>query len=190
MRNDRSLSSKCLTVIWLSVALMSVSTGQVQGRVRGRLHARLSPHSGPTATAGARASAERVLGVEERIYWQTRIEEVQYRARIAASPDAARVPFDEAVPADTIRGKVEDTLRRTDALERFWQEPITDAQLQAEIDRMTAQTKQPELLIQLFAALNNDPNLVAECLARPQLAERFVRSKFAYDGRIHEGVRD
>src|SRR5206468_703913 len=36
-------------------------------------------------------------------------------------------------------------------------------------------TKQPEVLRELFAALGNDPFVIAECLARPVLAERFAR---------------
>jgi N-acetylneuraminic acid mutarotase len=42
------------------------------------------------------------------------------------------------------------------------------------MDRMASHTRQPELLRELFAALNNDPFIVAECLARPILSERLV----------------
>ena len=39
---------------------------------------------------------------------------------------------------------------------------------------MASHTKQPEVLRELFAALGNDPFVIAECLARPLLAERFA----------------
>jgi hypothetical protein len=39
---------------------------------------------------------------------------------------------------------------------------------------MASQTKQPGVLRELFVALGNDPFVVAECLARPILAERLV----------------
>src|SRR4029453_17170027 len=45
-------------------------------------------------------------------------------------------------------------------------------QLQTEMDRMAQHTKQPEVLRELFAALGNDPFVIAECLARPVLSER------------------
>jgi hypothetical protein len=68
--------------------------------------------------------------------------------------------------------KVQDYLRDSLMLEDYWQRPITIEQLQAEMDRMTKHTKQPEVLRELFKALGNDPFAIAECLARPALAER------------------
>src|SRR5438270_768748 len=44
------------------------------------------------------------------------------------------------------------------------------------MDRMAQLTKQPEVLRELFAALGNDPFVIAECLARPVLAERLIRN--------------
>ena len=67
--------------------------------------------------------------------------------------------------------KVEDYLRKSQMLEDHWQRPITAEQLQAEMDRMAKHTKQPEVLRELFKALGNDPFAIAECLARPALAE-------------------
>src|SRR5437773_4248858 len=74
----------------------------------------------------------------------------------------------------TIEQKVQDYLRNSEVLEQSWQKPITPEQLQAEMDRMAQHTKQPEVLRELFAALGNDPVVIAECLARPVLAERFA----------------
>src|SRR5207249_9644410 len=54
-----------------------------------------------------------------------------------------------------------------------------------EMDRMAQQTKQPEVLRELFDALGNDPLIIAECLARPALAERQLTSWYAYDQRVH-----
>jgi hypothetical protein len=70
--------------------------------------------------------------------------------------------------------KVTDYLRKSQALEDYWQRPITAEQLQAEMDRMAKQTKQPDVLRQLFDALGNDPFVIAECLARPILTERLI----------------
>ena len=39
---------------------------------------------------------------------------------------------------------------------------------------MARNTKQPEVLRELFEALGNDPFVIAECLARPAVAERLV----------------
>jgi hypothetical protein len=74
---------------------------------------------------------------------------------------------------EQLKERVADYLRKSQALEDYWQRPITADQLQAEMDRMAKHTKQPEVLRELFEALENDPFLIAECLARPALAEHF-----------------
>src|SRR5437660_7603480 len=42
------------------------------------------------------------------------------------------------------------------------------------MDRMARDTKQPEVLRELFEALGNDSFVIAECLVRPVLTERLV----------------
>ena len=42
------------------------------------------------------------------------------------------------------------------------------------MDRIAEYSKQPESVRELFATLGNDPVMIAECLARPALAERLV----------------
>ena len=80
-----------------------------------------------------------------------------------------------------IEKKVEDYLRNSQALEDYWQRPITADQLQAEMERMASHTKQPEVLRELFEALGNDPFVIAECLARPVLTERLIADLSAQD---------
>ena len=46
---------------------------------------------------------------------------------------------------------------------------------------MARNTKQPEVLRELFQALGNDPFVIAECLARPVLTERLVTELSAHD---------
>ena len=57
------------------------------------------------------------------------------------------------------------------------------------MDRMAQHTKQPEVLRELFKALGDDPFVIAECLARPLLAERLVTAWNAFDERIHGDLR-
>src|SRR6266478_2901787 len=84
-----------------------------------------------------------------------------------------------------IEEKVEDYLRNSQALEDYWQRPITPDQLQAEMERIASQTKQPGVLREIFSALGNDPFVIAECLARPVLAERLLTQLYAHDERFH-----
>jgi len=71
--------------------------------------------------------------------------------------------------------KVQDYVGESQMLADYWQRPITADQLQAEMDRMAQHTRQPEVLRELFETLGNDPLVLAECLARPILAERMFK---------------
>ncbi len=120
---------------------------------------------------------QRTLTSTERVAYQKAIEEVYWRHRVwpKSRPDP-KPSLDVVMPHVQIEKKVEDYMRKSQALEGYWQRSITVEQLQAEIDRMAQRTKQPEVLRELFAALGNDPFVIAECLARPILEERLVTS--------------
>jgi N-acetylneuraminic acid mutarotase len=114
------------------------------------------------------------LTFADRVAYQRAIEDVYWRHRIwpKERPDS-KPSLDAVMSQAQLEKKVEDYLRNSQALEDYWQPPITAEQLQAELDRMAKHTKQPEVLRELFEALGNDPFVIAECLARPTLAERF-----------------
>ena len=118
-------------------------------------------------------SSQRTLTFAERVAYQRVIEEVYWRHRIWSKerPDL-KPSFDAVMSYAQLEQKVQNYLRNSQALEDSWQRPITAEQLQAEMDRMAQHTKQPEVLREIFAALGNDPFVVAECLARPILSER------------------
>lgn len=73
-----------------------------------------------------------------------------------------------------IEEKVRDYLRNSRVLEDYWRQPLSFQQVQAEMERMARDTKNPEMLRELFEALGNDPFVIAECLARSALSERLV----------------
>src|SRR5204863_8402551 len=124
----------------------------------------------------------KTLTFEERVGYQYAIEEVYWRHRIWPKVNPGPKPsLDEVMSPTQIQQKVNDYLRNSQLLADHWQRPITGEKLQAEMRRMAGPTKQPELLQELFAALNNDSALVAECLARPVLSERLVREFYAHD---------
>ena len=119
--------------------------------------------------------SRRILTFSERVAYQRAIEEVYWRHRIwpKERPDS-KPSLDAVMSQAQLENKVADYLRDSQALEDYWQSPITSKQLQAEMDRTARHTKQPEVLRELFEALGNDPAVIAECLARPVLAERLL----------------
>ena len=136
------------------------------------------------------AAAARDLTFEDRVAAQKAIEQVYWDHRVWPKENPAPKPRLSAVMSDdAIRAKVEDYLRMSALLNSFWRQPIRGEELQAEVERMVRQTKAPETLREIFVALNNDPFLFAECLARPLLAQQLIESTFASDERIHGSQR-
>ena len=126
-------------------------------------------------------ASQKTLTFAERVAYQRAIEEVYWRHRIWPRERSDPKPsFDAVMSQAQLARKVHDYLRKSQALQNYWQQPITCEQLQAEINRMVKHTKQPEMLQELVQALGKDPLVVAECLAKPILAERLFTSALVY----------
>src|SRR5881396_2930026 len=132
----------------------------------------------------------RTLTFAQRVAYQRAIEDVYWRHRIwpRERPDP-KPSLDAVMSQAQLEKKVTDYLHKSQALEDYWERPISAEQLQAEMDRMATHSKQPEVLRELFAVLGNDPFVIAECLARPALADRLLTSWYAYDQRIHGDLK-
>ena len=156
-------------------------------------------NNAPAGAIGQESAASAVrknpsMSFADRVAYQRAIEEVYWRHRTWPKTRPEPKPsLDSVMSQATIEQKVQDYLRKSELLEQEWQKParnashndaggpITPAQLQAEMERMAQHSKQPELLRELFAALDNDPFVIAECLARPVLSERLVTIFYAHD---------
>src|SRR5204863_5070831 len=102
-------------------------------------------------------ASQTTLTFAERVAYQQAIEEVYWRHRIWPKERPDPKPSLDAVMSQAqLEKKVADYLRKSQALEDYWQRPITAEQLQAEMDRMAQNTKQPEVCQELFEALGND----------------------------------
>jgi FG-GAP-like repeat/Divergent InlB B-repeat domain/FG-GAP repeat len=123
----------------------------------------------------APAAQTRTLTFADRVAYQRAIEEVYWSHRIWPKENGKPKPsLDQVMSQAQIEQKVGHYLRNSQLLEQYSQRPITPEQLQAEMDRMARQTKQPKVLRELFTALGDDPTVIAECLARPTLSDRLV----------------
>src|SRR5262245_898610 len=114
------------------------------------------------------AAESRRLSLEERVDCQQRLERVDWQYRIWPKENPHPKPaLDELMPRSLIRAKVEDDLRKSQALAAIWGRPLSAAQLQREMIRMARDSKQPARLRAQWDALGNDSFLIAECVARP-----------------------
>jgi len=138
-----------------------------------------------TLLCGITAVAQQALDIAARVSYQRAIEEVYWQHRVWPAQNTTPKPaLDSVISAQQLQAKAETGLRLSNALASLWNSPITGAQLQAEMNRMARDSKQPDVLSELFAALNNDPSVIAEALARPALAERLARNFYQNDPRF------
>jgi hypothetical protein len=145
----------------------------------------------PPATGGKLAFSRtqtqeqlrRTVTFAERTAYQYAIEEVYWRHRIWPKENPGpKPPLDAIVSQRQIEQKVEEYLRKSQLVADRRGSPITGSELQTEMERMANHTREPEVLGELFEALGNDPFVIAECLAKPILAERLVSSLGADGG--------
>ncbi len=140
---------------------------------------------------GAAPSLHRsVLDREARIDAQTRIERVYYRHRLwPAENKMSKPPFETMITAAEIERKAGAPVRMSAALKKHWNLELTPAMLQAELERMERESKDRATLHELFAALGNDPYLIAETLARYNLVHAALRQHYARDLALHSEAR-
>jgi N-acetylneuraminic acid mutarotase len=128
----------------------------------------------------------RAFSFAERVAYQRIIEDIYWRHRIWPKENPDPKPSLDAVMSQAqLENKVAGYLRDSLALQDYWQQPIASEQLQAEMDRMARDTKQPEVLRELFEALGNDPAVIAECLVRPILTGRLIADFSGQDQAQH-----
>jgi hypothetical protein len=112
------------------------------------------------------------------------IERVYHEHRTGTKP-----PFEQALPRATIERLVRDELEEEAVLARAYAVKIDDSMIEAEVARIDATTRAPEMLAEIKAALGNDPARFARAMARPIVVERTLRARFANDDSLHAPQR-
>jgi hypothetical protein len=106
------------------------------------------------ATRRKNQSRPRAFSFAERVAYQRIIEDVYWRHRIWPNENPDPKPALDAVMSQAqLENKVAELSARLARVGRLPAQPITAEQLQAEMDRMARDTKQPEVLRELFEAL-------------------------------------
>ena len=144
-----------------------------------------------TAAVLAPSSLSAVAGDENKgdsiaslVAAQTAVERVYHDRRTGNHR-----PFEEAVPAAAIEAKVRLARKKERLLEQVYGVVLADDQLAEEVARINANTRAPEMLAEIKAALGDDRDLFARAFARPILVERELRKRFTNDNARHSGQR-
>ena len=133
---------------------------------------------------------EGALSLDDRISCEKAIQQVYWKHTLWQNDDnQAKPPLEKILPDAQIKEKVEGLMRKTNALAEYWQQPVTGAHLQAEMERMARNSKDPDLLRELWKALGNNPEKIAVCLAQPGYIEGLIHKRFAFDERMHGALK-
>lgn len=112
------------------------------------------------------------------------VERIYYNHRLGV-----KSAFNLALPPKALEQLVRQDLLKESVLRRVYHFEITPAILDAEVRRIDATTRAPEVLAELKAALDNDPDRFAQTVARPLLVEKELHSRFDNDPEIHAPQR-
>jgi len=115
-----------------------------------------------------------------RAGYQREIERARYQFVIGNT-----TPFDEAYPLSVFERRVEREMAQERVLENSFGLTVTPELLAQEFDRIEKATKAPEQWESIKKALGNDRHLIEKVFCRPLLVDRALRSKFAFDQKIH-----
>lgn len=126
------------------------------------------------------AGAAQARTLEELVQCRVELVDLDWSHMIWPEANPAPKPARATVLSDErIRTQVEEQLRMNSALASLMAREIDSATLQAELDRIGASTRASDRLREMFAALDNDPDRIGDCLARPLLVERLLRAAVA-----------
>ena len=112
------------------------------------------------------------------------IERVYHDHRTGTKP-----AFEQAMPAALVEKMVRADLQKEAVLERVYRVKIAPEMIAAEVQRIDATTRAPEMLAEIKAALGHDPARFAAAMARPIVVERTLRARFENDAALHAPQR-
>jgi hypothetical protein len=115
---------------------------------------------------------------------RTAIELVYYNHRLGTKP-----PFRDILKASQIEKMVALDSKKEIVLKGVYGVAITAAMIDAEVQRIDASTRAPEVLAELKAAVGNDPGRFARSVVRPIVVERMLRARYENDDKLHAGER-
>jgi len=116
---------------------------------------------------------------------RTAVERVYYNHRLGT-----KLPFEQALNAAEIERLVKAELHKEALLARLYHVEIKDRQIETELKRIDRETRAPEMLAEIKAALGNDPRRFARAVVKPIVVDRELRNRFDNDDRLHALQRE
>lgn len=116
------------------------------------------------------------ISFEDRVRYQRIIDQISL---------SDRFEYNE----NNLTNKVKEYLKKSEALEKYWQQPVTFTEIQEEM-YLLAKSPKSSSVEEIWQALNNDPYIIAECYVRPILVDRRIRELYATTPSFHKSLKD
>ena len=125
-----------------------------------------------------------VVTLAQRAAAMAAVERVRYLAR---GGDAEA--FDRLYPPETWQIRATEVVAKSRCLLERFGVAIDDRALDHELERILSSSQDRERLDGMLVALGSDPVLIKECLVRPELVRRRLRTEIAWDPGIQRSPR-
>src|SRR5262245_35099146 len=112
------------------------------------------------------------------------IERVYYNHRLGQKP-----AFEQSMPRALIERLVKEEQHKEGVVRQVYGVKVEAGMVEAEVQRIGATTRAPEILAELKDALGNDASRFACVVARPIVVERLLRQRFEDDATLHSAPR-
>ncbi len=116
---------------------------------------------------------------------RTAVERVYYDHRLGT-----KLPFEQALPTAEVERLVKIDLHKESLLANVYHLEVSSPQIEADVKRINLETRAPEMLTEIEAALGNDPARFARAVAKPIVVDRELRRRFENDDRLHRVQRN
>ncbi len=93
--------------------------------------------------------------------------------------------FSQVYSQEHVTEMITDSWMMERALSELFSYKIIRTMLQADLNRMAKNSRDPSGLKALFNAMKDDPELIANCVSRPYLIKKKLRDKFAWSKKQH-----
>jgi alpha-tubulin suppressor-like RCC1 family protein/fibronectin type 3 domain-containing protein len=113
------------------------------------------------------------VSYRDRLLAQEKIERIYHAKRIWPKDNPGeKPPFEKVVTREVIESKVKTYLNKSADFEAGRQNPISQIELDREIERIKSNTRDKGTLESIFSALLYDPEMIRECLGRQTIIDR------------------
>ena len=127
---------------------------------------------------------------DQLVACQIIIEDFNWSHRIWPEQNLTKKPpREQLISNEEIYAQTVEMFKMESALANLYGIKITNNMLQTDLNRMAENTKDPKRLEQLFLILDNNPDMISNCVSRPHMVKAQLYSKFSKDQFFHDEVK-